>query len=57
MSSDSSHHTMSFLPVPRLHLQKGLPGRIDIGAMFSSVPDSNIKVWGAELNAGGFGAG
>ena len=44
--------TISFLPVPRLHVQKGLPGRIDIGAMFSSVPDSNIKVWGAELKYG-----
>ena len=44
--------TISFLPVPKLHVQKGLPGRIDIGAMFSSVPDSNIKIWGGELKYG-----
>ncbi len=44
--------TISFLPVPRLHIQKGLPGKIDIGAMFASVPDSNIKIWGGELKYG-----
>jgi hypothetical protein len=38
--------TANFLPIPRLHIQKGLPGRIDIGAMFVSVPDSNIRIWG-----------
>lgn len=37
------------LPVPRLHIQKGLPFGIDIGAMYSSVPASNVKLWGIEL--------
>lgn len=35
--------------VPKLHLHKGLPLGIDIGAFYSSVPDSNIALWGAEL--------
>jgi opacity protein-like surface antigen len=38
----------SYLPVPRLHVQKGLPFNIDVGAMFTAVPDSNIKLWGLE---------
>lgn len=37
------------LPVPRLHIQKGLPFNIDLGAMYSAVPNSNIKLWGVEL--------
>ncbi len=35
--------------VPKLHLHKGLPFGIDIGAFYSSVPDSNIALWGTEL--------
>jgi hypothetical protein len=35
--------------VPKLHLHKGLPLGFDIGAFYSSVPDSNIALWGAEL--------
>lgn len=38
----------SIIPVPRLHLQKGLPLNIDIGAIFAAVPDSNISLWGIE---------
>ena len=38
----------AILPVPRIHIQKGLPMNIDIGAMYSSVPDSNINLWGIE---------
>lgn len=37
------------LPVPRLHIQKGLPFSIDLGAMYSAVPNSNVKLWGVEL--------
>lgn len=37
------------LVAPRIHVQKGLPFKIDIGAMYSQVPDSNIKIWGLEL--------
>jgi len=42
------NETYSYIPVPRLHVQKGLPFNIDIGAMYVAVPDSNIKVWGIE---------
>jgi hypothetical protein len=38
----------SFLAVPRLHIQKGLPFNIDVGAMYLAVPNSNIKLWGIE---------
>ncbi len=41
--------TYSYLPVPRVHIQKGLPFNIDVGAMYVYVPDSNIKLWGAEI--------
>lgn len=39
----------SFIPVPRLHAQKGLPFDIDVGAMLVTVPDSNIQLWGLEV--------
>ncbi|MEN8220453.1 MAG: hypothetical protein ABFS56_29710 [Pseudomonadota bacterium] len=38
----------SYIPTLRLHVQKGLPFNIDVGAMYVSVPDSNIKLWGLE---------
>ncbi|MEW6331129.1 MAG: hypothetical protein AB1560_06700 [Pseudomonadota bacterium] len=37
------------LYVPRLHAHKGLPLGFDIGAFYTSVPGSNIRLWGAEL--------
>lgn len=37
------------LYLPKVHLHKGLPFGFDIGASYSAVPDSNIKVWGAEV--------
>ncbi|HKQ30618.1 MAG TPA: hypothetical protein VJS66_04960 [Burkholderiales bacterium] len=44
-SSDSSPST---LYVPKLHLHKGLPLGVDIGAFYAAVPDSNIELWGIE---------
>ncbi len=35
--------------VPKLHLNKGLPFGFDVGAFYSSVPSSNIKLWGGEV--------
>ncbi len=35
--------------IPKLHLHKGLPAGIDLGAFYASVPDSNIKLWGGEI--------
>ena len=40
----------SFLVIPKLRARKGLPFGIDVGAMYSYVPDSNIKLWGVELS-------
>lgn len=37
------------LILPKLHAHKGLPFGIDIGAFYSSVPTTNIKLVGAEL--------
>ena len=39
---------VSTLIVPRLHVHKGLPFSIDIGASLSAVPDSDIKLMGLE---------
>lgn len=39
----------STLPVPTLRVHKGLPFNIDIGASYSQVPSTNIKVTGGEL--------
>ncbi len=35
--------------VPSLRLSKGLPFGIDVGVMYSSVPSTNIKLYGGEL--------
>jgi hypothetical protein len=40
----------SYLWFPRIRARKGLPFGIDIGAMYSFVPDTNIKVYGFELS-------
>ncbi len=45
----SSGSAPSTLYVPKLHLHKGLPAGFDIGAFYTSVPSSNIKLWGAEM--------
>jgi hypothetical protein len=41
--------SMSSLIVPKLHVFKGLPLNFDIGAFYSSVPTTNIKLYGGEL--------
>lgn len=41
--------TPSYLPVPKVHVRKGLPFGIDLGASYSMVPSSNIKVIGGEI--------
>jgi len=35
--------------VQRLHVQKGLPFGIDVGATYAVIPYSDITLWGAEL--------
>lgn len=45
----TSGSDMDFLAVPRIHFTKGLPFDIDIGAFYSAIPTTNIKLWGVEL--------
>jgi len=40
----------SMLAAPRLRVRKGLPMGIDLGAMYSTLPGSNIKLYGGELS-------
>ncbi len=40
----------SYLIIPKIRARKGLPFGIDIGAMYSYVPSSNVKLYGAELS-------
>lgn len=44
----SSDDVSDTIYIPRLHLHKGLPGGVDLGAFYSTVPGSNISFWGAE---------
>jgi len=45
----SSSKPPSFVPFPKIHLQKGLPLSFDIGIVYSEVPSSNIKMFGGEI--------
>lgn len=45
----TSDDAPSSIVIPKLHVHKGLPFGIDIGAFLATVPDSNISLWGAEL--------
>ena len=45
----SDGKAVSSLVVPKLHVFKGLPLGIDIGAFYSAVPTTNIKLFGGEL--------
>src|SRR2546427_6000390 len=39
----------SYLVIPRLHAQKGLPFNLDIGASYAAVPSSDISLIGGEI--------
>ena len=39
----------SWLVVPKLHAQVGLPFNFDVGAIYSIIPDSNLSLVGGEL--------
>ena len=49
MKRATSGDSGSTVFVPKLHVHKGLPLGIDVGASYSAIPNSNIKLWGAEL--------
>lgn len=44
----SSGDAPDTLYVPKLHVIKGLPFGIDVGALYSKVPGQDISLWGAE---------
>ena len=45
----SSGSAPSTVPVPKLHVIKGLPFNIDVGAVYTKVPSTNISLLGGEL--------
>jgi hypothetical protein len=45
------------LIVPKVHIHKGLPFGLDLGAFYASVPGSNIKLSGAEVRYAIFDGG
>jgi len=48
LSRASSNSVPSYLPVPTLRANKGLPAGIDVGLMYATVPGSDISLWGGE---------
>lgn len=38
-----------FLSIPKLHVQKGLPLKIDVGVIYSQIPGTNVSLMGGEL--------
>lgn len=45
-----SNDAPSYLVIPKVRARKGLPLGIDVGAMYSYLPGSNVKLYGAELS-------
>ncbi|HEY8369731.1 MAG TPA: hypothetical protein VIM86_10495 [Thermodesulfobacteriota bacterium] len=39
----------SFLPVPKLHANVGLPLGIDLGGYYGAVPGSNVRLYGGDV--------
>lgn len=48
-TATNSTSGLGTLYVPKLHVTKGLPFNIDIGAFYSAIPTTNIKLTGYEL--------
>lgn len=46
----TGNNAPSVYVIPKLRVRKGLPFGIDVGAMYSFVPDSNIQLLGAEVS-------
>lgn len=40
----------NWLPIPKIRVSKGLPFDFNIGASYTQVPDSNIKLWGVDAS-------
>ena len=45
----SSGSSINNLYIPKLHIAKGLPFNLDVAAFYSSIPSTNIKLYGGEL--------
>ena len=45
----SSGSAPSTVPIPKLHVIKGLPFNFDVGAIYTKVPSTNISLLGGEL--------
>ena len=45
----SSGSAPSTLPIPKLHVIKGLPFNFDVGATYTKIPTTNISLLGGEL--------
>src|SRR5258708_19358286 len=48
LSRATSGSVPSYIPVPTLRANKGLPLGLDVGLMFSKIPGSDISLWGGE---------
>lgn len=48
-AATSDNKAIDTLPVPKLHLHKGLPLDIDVGLVYTAIPTTNIKLIGGEL--------
>src|SRR5205814_4211740 len=48
LSRASSSSVPSYIPIPTLRANKGLPLGFDVGLMYSKVPGSDIALWGGE---------
>lgn len=38
-----------YFPIPKLHIQKGLPFKIDLGAIYSQISGTNVSLIGGEI--------
>ncbi len=45
----AGNQASTFVVVPKLRARKGLPLDIDVGAFYSTIPSSNVSLFGAEL--------
>lgn len=45
----ATNSSMGDLVVPKLHVEKGLPLNIDVGAFYSALPTTGVKLYGGEL--------
>ena len=47
--ASGSSWKLDYLPMPKIHLHKGLPFGLDVGAFLSGAPGTDIRLMGAEL--------